>query len=70
MPMATRILKDNLTQGLTALTGRRALILLGQLAAARSLKVYLVGGSVRELALGRDVQDLDLGFDLRQIPFS
>ena len=58
--MATRILKDNLTQGLTALTGRRALILLGQLAAARSLKVYLVGGSVRELALGRDVQDLDL----------
>jgi poly(A) polymerase len=33
---------------------------LGQLAAARSLQVYLVGGSVRELALGRGVQDLDL----------
>ena len=33
---------------------------LGQLAAARSLEVYLVGGSVRELALGRAAQDLDL----------
>jgi len=58
--MATRILKDNLTQGLVALAGRRALAVLGQLAAARSLKVFLVGGSVRELALGRGVQDLDL----------
>ena len=34
--------------------------MLGQLAAARSLEVYLVGGSVRELALGRAAQDLDL----------
>jgi poly(A) polymerase len=34
--------------------------MLGRLAAARCLKVYLVGGSVRELALGRTVQDLDL----------
>jgi poly(A) polymerase len=59
-PMATRNLKDNLTQGLAALAGRRALTVLGRLAAARSLKVYLVGGSVRELALGRGVQDLDL----------
>jgi poly(A) polymerase len=33
---------------------------LRQLAAARFLRVYLVGGSVRELALGRAVQDLDL----------
>ena len=58
--MATRILQDRLTQGLSGLTGRRALTVLGQLAAARSLSVYLVGGSVRELALGRAVQDLDL----------
>ncbi len=35
-------------------------MVLGQLAAARSLSVCLVGGSVRELALGRPVQDLDL----------
>jgi poly(A) polymerase len=60
MPMATRILRDNLTQGLAALAGRRALKVLGQLATARSLKVFLVGGSVRELALGRGVLDLDL----------
>ena len=33
---------------------------MGELVAARGLQVYLVGGSVRELALGRDVQDLDL----------
>lgn len=58
--MATRILKDNLTQGLPSLAGRRSLKLLGQLTGARSLQVYLVGGSVRELALGRGVQDLDL----------
>jgi len=35
-------------------------MMLGRLAAARSLQVYLVGGSVRELALGRGIQDLDL----------
>jgi poly(A) polymerase len=58
--VATRILRDRLTRGLSGLAGRRALKTLGQLAAARSLSVYLVGGSVRELALGRAVQDLDL----------
>jgi poly(A) polymerase len=35
-------------------------VTLGRLAAARSLEVFLVGGSVRELALGRAAQDLDL----------
>ena len=58
--MATEILRGNLTQGLSSLRGKRSLTMLGQLAAARSLSVYLVGGSVRELALGRAVQDLDL----------
>ncbi len=58
--MATRILRDNLTQGLSSLGGRWSLKTLGQLAEARSLQVYLVGGSVRELALDRAVQDLDL----------
>ncbi len=58
--MATRILLDNLDQGLSNLAGRPSLVRLGQLAAARALEVYLVGGSVRELALGRAVQDLDL----------
>ncbi len=58
--MATRILLDNLDQGLSNLASRPSLVTLGQLAAARSLEVYLVGGSVRELALGRAAQDLDL----------
>jgi poly(A) polymerase len=58
--MATKILRDNLTQGLSALAGRRALTVLGRLATDRSLEVYLVGWSVRELALGRAVHDLDL----------
>jgi poly(A) polymerase len=58
--MATKILRGNLANGLSALAGRRALNVLGQMAADRSLEVYLVGGSVRELALGRAVQDLDL----------
>ena len=60
VPLATRILLDNLDQGLRPLASRPSLVTLGQLAAARSLEVYLVGGSVRELALGRPAQDLDL----------
>ena len=60
VPLATRILLDNLDQGLSPLASRPSLVTLGQLAAARSLEVYLVGGSVRELALGRAAQDLDL----------
>ena len=40
---------------------------LGKLAAARSLEVYLVGGSVRELALGRGAQDLDLAVSVRTL---
>jgi poly(A) polymerase len=58
--MATRILLDNLNQGLRSLANRRSLAVLAKLAAARSLAVYLVGGSVRELALGRPTLDLDL----------
>jgi poly(A) polymerase len=60
VPLATRILLDNLDQGLRPLASRPSLVTLGRLAAARSLEVYLVGGSVRELALGRATQDLDL----------
>ncbi|MGA9754534.1 MAG: HD domain-containing protein [Desulfobaccales bacterium] len=60
VPIATRILLDNLSRGLGALATRPALVRLGQLAAARSLAVYLVGGTVRELALGRGAKDLDL----------
>ncbi len=52
--------EDNLRQGVGPLASRRALKVLRQLAAARQLQVYLVGGSVRELALGRQPPDLDL----------
>ena len=53
-------LLDNLNRGLRTLASRRSLLILGELAAARGLDVYLVGGSVRELALGGDSPDLDL----------
>lgn len=46
--------------GVQSLAGRRSLRVLLDLAAARDLEVYLVGGSVRELALGRQAPDLDL----------
>ena len=59
-PVATGILLENLQRGLDGLASRVSLVTLGKLAAARPLEVYLVGGSVRELALGRTTQDLDL----------
>jgi poly(A) polymerase len=51
---------NNLLEGAGRLGTRRALKALRELAAARLLKVYLVGGSVRELALGHPAVDLDL----------
>ncbi|MBI4643583.1 MAG: HD domain-containing protein [Deltaproteobacteria bacterium] len=53
-------LKDNILQGAANLASRRSLQVLGELAGARGVKVYLVGGTVRELALGRAAPDLDL----------
>ena len=69
-PLATRILLDNLDQGLKPLASRPALVTLGRLAAARSLAVYLVGGSVRELALGRAAHDLDLAVSAQTLPLA
>ena len=40
-----------------------ALQVLAELAAARGVQVYLVGGTVRELLLGRETHDLDLAVD-------
>ncbi|MDP3183419.1 MAG: HD domain-containing protein [Desulfobaccales bacterium] len=51
---------DNLLKGASRLASRRALKVLGELAGARRAQVYLVGGTVRELALGRSAPDLDL----------
>jgi len=40
-----------------------ALLVLAELAAAWGAQVYLVGGTVRELLLGREIHDLDLATD-------
>jgi len=53
-------LRENILQGVRDLSGRRTLQVLGELAGARGVQVYLVGGTVRELALGREAPDLDL----------
>lgn len=58
--MSLAALKDNLLQGARLLASKRGLQVLGELAAARLLQVYLVGGTVRELALGQSAPDLDL----------
>jgi len=58
--MAVETFSHNLAAGVAPLRGRQALVKLGQLAASRAVKVYLVGGSVRELALGRSAPDLDV----------
>ena len=58
--MLQQTLADQVMQGAVHLASRQALRVLGELAAARQVKVYLVGGTVRELALGRPAPDLDL----------
>ena len=58
--MTAEALRDNLLAGAKNLADRRSLRLLGDLAAARGLQVFLVGGSMRELALGQPAPDLDL----------
>ncbi len=56
----SQILTGYILRGASALPGHRSLQVLGELAAARGVHVYLVGGTVRELALGRTAPDLDL----------
>ncbi|MEW6658209.1 MAG: HD domain-containing protein [Thermodesulfobacteriota bacterium] len=60
-------LKKNILQGAGNLAGSRSLQILGELAAARGVQVYLVGGTVRELALGRPAPDLDLAVSARTL---
>lgn len=49
-----------LARQLKTLSHMLAVRLLAQLAAGQGLQVYLVGGTVRELLLGRPIHDLDL----------
>jgi poly(A) polymerase len=58
--MTADLLREKILAGAANLASRQALQVLRNLAAARGLQVYLVGGSVRELALGRQAPDLDL----------
>lgn len=53
-------LREKILAQAQGLRERHALRVLRELAAARGVKVYLVGGSVREMALGRPAPDLDL----------
>jgi len=53
-------LQENVLKGARRLGSRPGLKVLGELAAARDLQVCLVGGTVRELALGGFSPDVDL----------
>lgn len=57
------VTQEELARQARKLGERRPLAVTAGLAAARGLQVYLVGGTVRELLLGRPVQDLDLAVD-------
>jgi poly(A) polymerase len=59
--------REEIIQGGRRLSGHRSLQVLGELAAARGAQVYLVGGTVRELALGRPAPDLDLAVSARTL---
>ncbi|MBM4286104.1 MAG: HD domain-containing protein [Deltaproteobacteria bacterium] len=58
--MAAKNLLENLTAGAARLAGHPGLQVLLALAHDRRVQVYLVGGTVRDLALGRASPDLDL----------
>lgn len=58
--MTSETLRKKIIAGAHNLADRRSLRVLRDLAAVRHLQVYLVGGTVRELALGRQAPDLDL----------
>ncbi len=60
MEIADKSITAKLEQGRQRLAPRRPLEVLAHLAAGRGLKVFLVGGTVRELLLGRQSPDLDL----------
>jgi poly(A) polymerase len=54
---------EDLSSRIRILAQHQALQVLAKLAADRRLQVYLVGGTVRELLLGREIHDLDLAVD-------
>lgn len=67
MEATTKAFRQNLEEGVRRLAPRRSLAVLAEMAAARRLQVYLVGGTVRELLLGRQSPDLDLAVSARTL---
>jgi poly(A) polymerase len=66
MPTPQELLA-NLRTGVQGLASRDSLRVLRELARPRGVDVYLVGGSVRELALGKPAPDLDLAVSGRTL---
>ena len=58
--MPTKLIAKDLVARIRLLAQERTLQVLAGLARDRQLQVYLVGGTVRELLLGREIHDLDL----------
>ena len=58
--MPTKLIEEDLVARIRLLAQERTLQVLADLARDRQLQVYLVGGTVRELLLGREIHDLDL----------
>jgi poly(A) polymerase len=56
-----------LSERIKRLAQERSLQVLAGLAGDRQLQVYLVGGTVRELLLGREIHDLDLAVSRRTL---
>lgn len=56
----TIVKNDNLAGRARQLARLRPLQVLAELAGVKKIQVYLVGGTVRELLLGREIHDLDL----------
>ncbi len=61
------LMEEELAARIRLLAQERTLQVLAGLAADRQLQVYLVGGTVRELLLGREIHDLDLAVSHRTL---
>ncbi len=61
------VLLTNLRTGVAALAARPSLQVLQKLAEVRGVRLYLVGGTLRDLALGRVAPDLDLAVSAQAI---
>ena len=61
------LMEEELAARIRLLAQERTLQVLAGLGRDRQLQVYLVGGTVRELLLGREIHDLDLAVSHRTL---